>query len=123
MKEKQIILSKTEFDELEQELLALRETVKSKTITTIFRHNWYDTTNAAFNKYEYHIPVGTQVVFVIGTDENQVIKELSEDIDNLKKENKEYKERVFSLDKEMWRLKDESNSWKNLPWYKRLFVK
>ena len=121
MKEKQIILSKIEFDELEQELLALRETVKSKTITTIFRHNWYDATQ--YHPSLYHIPVGTQVEFVIGTDENQVIKELSEDIDNLKKENKEYKERVFSLDKEMWRLKDECNSWKNLPWYKRLFVK
>ena len=96
---------------MEQELNALRETVKSKTITTIFRHNWYDTTQ--YIPGGYHIPVGTQVEFVIGTDENQVIKELSEDIDNLKKENKEYKERVFSLDKEMWRLKDESNSWKN----------
>ena len=66
--------------------------------------------------------VGSRIEFVIGADENQVIQELSEELENVRKENKEYKERVFSLDREMWELKDESNSWKNLPWYKRLFV-
>ena len=117
---KQVILSKLEYDEMEQELNALRETVKSKTITTIFRHNWYDTTK--YHSDAYHVPVGSRIEFVIGADENQVIKELSEELENVRKENKEYKERVFSLDREMWELKDESNSWKNLPWYKRLFV-
>ena len=117
---KQVILSKLEYDEMEQELNALRETAKSKTVTAIIKHNWYDTTQ--YHPGLYHIPVGSRIEFVIGADENQVIKELSEELENVRKENKEYKERVFSLDREMWGLKDKNNSWKNLPWYKRLFV-
>ena len=117
---KQVILSKLEYDEMEQELNALRETAKSKTVTAIIRNNWYDSTK--YHPSVYHVPVGSQIEFVIGADENQVIQELSEELENVRKENKEYKERVFSLDREMWELKDESNSWKNLPWYKRLFV-
>jgi len=41
---KQVILSKLEYDEMEQELNALRETAKSKTVTAIIRNNWYDST-------------------------------------------------------------------------------
>ena len=117
---KQVILSKLEYDEMEQELNALRETAKSKTVTAIIRNNWYDSTK--YHPSVYHVPVGSRIEFVIGADENQVIQELSEELENVRKENKEYKERVFSLDREMWGLKDESNSWKNLSWYKRLFV-
>jgi predicted RNase H-like nuclease (RuvC/YqgF family) len=59
----------------------------------------------------------------MGVDENKVVEDLSNELKNLKKDNEDYKQRVFSLDRELWRLKDESNTWKNLPWHKRLFVK
>jgi cell division protein FtsB len=122
MLEKQILLSKVEFDEMEQELTALRETVKSKTVTTIFRSNWHNP-NQYYSGFLSHYVVGTQIEFIMGSDENEVLKNLSEKIDLLEKENGEYKERVYTLDREIWRLKDNSNSWKSLPWYKRLFVK
>jgi hypothetical protein len=122
MLEKQILLSKVEFDKMEQELTALKETVKSKTITTIFKHNWCDATKY-YLTYSSHYVVGTQIEFIMGVDENEVLKSLSENIDHLEKENGEYKERVGAMVREMWDLRDKSNSWKSLPWYKRLFVK
>ena len=122
MLKKQILLSKVEFDEMEQELTALRETVKSKTVTTIFRPNWSNA-NQYYSGFLSHYVVGTQIEFIMGADENEVLKNLSEKIDLLEKENGEYKERVGAMVREMWDLKDKSNSWKSLPWYKRLFVK
>ncbi len=121
MKEKQVILSKIEFDEMEQELKALRETVESKRITVIFRRDCYDTENIYPGMYT--CPVGSRVEFIMGVDENKVVEDLSNELKHLKKDNEDYKQRVFSLDRELWRLKDESNTWKNLPWHKRLFVK
>ena len=120
MKEKQIILSKVEFDEMEQELKALRETVASKTVTTIFRRNWYDE-----NTYpgQYMIPVGTLIKFVMGSDEDKILEEFAAEIETLRGDNKAYQERVSEQSIELYRLKNDNNSWKRLPWYKRLFVK
>ena len=122
MLEKQILLSKVEFDKMEQELTALRETVKSKTVTTIFRHNWSDA-KQYYPVYVSHYVVGTQIEFIMGADESEVLKSLSEKIDLLGKENREYNERVNRMGREMRDLRDGNNSWKSLPWYKRLFVK
>lgn len=122
MLEKQILLSKVDFDKMEQELTALRETVKSKTVTTIFKHNWCGA-NQYYGRYSSHYVVGTQIEFVMGADESEVLKNLSEKIDLLEKENEEYRERVGKMVREMRDLKDGNNSWKSLPWYKRLFVK
>ena len=123
MKEKQVILSKIEFDEMEQELKALRETVESKRITAIFRRDWYDTQGSYPGMYT--LPVGVRVEFIMGVDENKVIEDLSNEIKNLKKDIQDYKKNISNLDGELWILKDENkqNSWKKLPWHKRLFVK
>ena len=119
MKEKQIILSKVEFDEMEQELKALRETVASKTVTTIFRRNWYDE-----NTYpgQYMIPVGTRIEFVMGIDVDKILEEFADEIETLRGDNKVYQERISEQSIELYKLKNDNNSWKRLPWYKRLFV-
>jgi len=120
MKEKQIILSKVEFDEMEEELKALRETVVSKTVTTIFRRNWYDE-----NHYpgQYILPVGTRIEFVMGADEDKILEEMGAEIETLRGDNKVYQERISEQSIELYNLKNDNNSWKRLPWYKRLFVK
>ena len=120
MLEKQILLSKVEFDEMEQELKALRETVKSKTVTTIFRRNWYDE-----NTYpgQYMISVGTRIDFVLGSDDDKILEEFAAEIETLRGDNKAYQERVSEQSRELYNLKNDNNSWKRLPWYKRLFVK
>ena len=107
---------------MEQELTALRETVKSKTVTTIFRHNWSDA-KQYYPVYVSHYVVGTQIEFIMGADESEVLKSLSEKIDFLEKDNREYNKRVGTMGREMRDLRDGNNSWKSLPWYKRLFVK
>jgi len=119
MKEKQIILSKVEFDEMEEELKALRETVASKTVTTIFRRNWYDE-----NHYpgQYMLPVGTRIEFVMGADEDKILEEMGAEIETLRGDNKAYQEMLHNQSKELYELKDKNDSWKRLPWHNRLFV-
>lgn len=119
MIEKQIILSKVEFDEMEQELKALKETVESKTVTTIFRRNWYDE-----NTYsgQYMIPVGTRIEFVMGSDVDKILEEFADEIETLRGDNKAYQERVSEQSIKLHDLKCQNNSWKRLPWHKRLFV-
>jgi hypothetical protein len=116
MSEKQVIMSKIEFDNMEKELDNLRKIVKDKTISII------RTPHYGWSNYSTCVD-GYIQQYVFGVDENKVVEDLSNEIKNLKKDNEDYKQRVFSLDNEMWRLKEESNAWKKLPWYKRLFVK
>lgn len=118
MKEKQVILSKVEYDEMEQELNALRETVKSKTVTAIFKNNYYDTTKQHYIGM-WSIPVGTQIEYVMGVDENEIVKDMSEEITKLRKENEEQQQQVQKLRSDYLKLKYENDS----SWYKRLFVK
>jgi hypothetical protein len=121
MKEKQIILSKVEFDEMEQELKALRETVASKTVTSIFRRNWYD--QSINFPGQYMLPVGTRIEFVMGSDDDKILEEFAAEIETLRGDNKAYQERVSEQSRELYELKNNNNSWKRLSWYKRLFVK
>ena len=104
---------------MEQELKALRETVASKTVTTIFRRNWYDE-----NTYpgQYMIPVGTRIEFVMGIDVDKILEEFADEIETLRGDNKAYQERVSEQSIELFNLKNDNNSWKRLSWYKILFV-
>lgn len=115
MKEKQVILLKSEFDSMEEELNNLRKVVEDKTISIIKTPNlnW----NGGYGYVDSYIQQ-----YVFGVKESQVINDLKEELERVRKETEEYKQRVFLLDREVWRLKDESTSWKNLPWYKRLFL-
>jgi hypothetical protein len=122
IREKQVILSKVEYDEMEQELNALKETVKSKTVTAIFKNNSYDTTKQHYIGM-WSIPIGTQIEYVMGVDENEIVKDMSEEITKLRKENEEQQQQVQKLRSDYLKLKYEGESWKNLLWYKRLFVK
>ena len=117
MREKQVILSKVEYDEMEQELNALRETVKSKTVTAIFKNNSYD--NTKYYTGMWSIPIGTQIEYVMGVDENEIIKDMSEEITKLRKENEEQQITMVQLRSDFRKLKNENDS----SWYKRLFVK
>lgn len=122
MKEKQIILSKVEFDEMEQELKALKETVESKTVTSIFRRNRYDQSINYFPG-QYMLGVGTQIEFVMGSDVDKILEEFAAEIETLRGDNKVYQERISEQSIELYKLKNDNNSWKRLPWHKRLFVK
>lgn len=118
MNEKQVILSKTEFDNMEQEIDALKKTVENKTVVTIFRHRWNE---VPYNRYGVNsYLVGTQIEYVMGMDENEIVKTLSEEIKDLRKNNEDYIKRNYDLSTENNDLKKSNKKWKNLPWYKRL---
>jgi hypothetical protein len=122
MKERLITLPKDEFDQIEQELKALQETVKSKTITAIIKRNWADCENYYSGMDLLH--VGTRVEFITGTDENKIIEDLSEEVKNLRNLSEVFKKRMHQQNIDFLNLRDEkikNESWKDLPWWKRLF--
>ena len=119
--EKQVIISKTEFDEMEQDLKDLKEIVNSRTISAIvskYARNF---------PLDYWIPSPADAIesikYISGTDENQAINDLAKDIEFLRKELKTYKTRVWEQDQTIRNLNDEVGKWKKLPWYSRLFIK
>lgn len=107
MDDKKVILNKTEFDNMETELNNLRKVVESRTIITIKTpiYNWGYIHATSSNYYEY----------IFGTDENEIVKEISAE---LEKERKYVDELEAKMDTMLNGLYD----WKKLPWYKRLFV-
>lgn len=112
MDDKKVILNKTEFDNMETELNNLRKVVESRTIAKIAvpRLTWSSIYGSS-NSYD--------VQYVTGCDENEVIKELSDEIETLKKSVEKWENKCMELNTVISKLGD----WKNLPWYKRLFVK
>ena len=118
MSDKQIIMSKVEFDNMEKELNDLRNVVESKTVCRIAYPKVYWS-----NIYGRASEIGSyEVEYVIGSDENEVIKELSDEITTLK-QTKDDLNSILTLHKSLiFRLQRQENDWKNLPWYKRLFV-
>jgi len=119
MSEKQVIMSKVEFDKMEKELDNLRKIVESKSIVKIKDPylGWtggYLTTGPAV-RYE--------VEYIFGVDENEVVKALSEELDQARKDRDESYKKISNLELSNHWLKEEKDKWKNLPWYKRLFIK
>jgi len=115
MSDKQVIMSKVEFDNMEKELNDLRKVVKDKTITIIKtpRIGWlYDTTYVD----------GYFIEYVFGTEESEVIKDLKEEIERVREDRNELSKTASNLEHGIDFLKREKDEWKNLPWYKRLFV-
>ena len=115
MSDKQVIMSKTEFDKMEEELDNLRKVVKSKSIITIRTPHlgW----NGAYTYTDSYF-----IEYVFGTEESEIVKELKGEIDRAKENNDNLKDNYIDLESRYIRLKLEENNWKQLPWYKRLFV-
>lgn len=117
MDDKKIILNKTEFDSMETELNNLRLVVLSKTICKIAvpRLTWSHIHGGCdVNSYD--------VKYVVGCDENETVKELSDEVKKLQKEKQELNQIIDSLEAELRWHNNQKDEWKNLPWYKRLFV-
>jgi len=115
MLDKQVIMSKKEFDQMEKELDNLRKVVESKSITTI------KTPHLGWNG-TYTYTDGYFIEYVFGTEESEVVKELKEELDANKEVNNELSKTASNLEHSNNFLKREKDAWKNLPWYKRLFV-
>lgn len=116
MSEKQVIMSKVEFDKMEEELTNLRKIVKDKTISII------KTPHLGWHNYHTYVDSYIQQ-YVFGVDEDEVVKSLAEELDQVRKDRDESYKKISNLELSNRWLKEEKDSWKNLPWYKRLFVK
>lgn len=116
MSEKQVIMSKKEFDEMEKELGNLRKIVESKSITTIKTPHlsW----NGAYTYTDSYF-----IEYIFGTEESEVVKALKEEIERVRKDRNELSKTASNLEHSNDFLKREKDKWKNLPWYKRLFIK
>jgi len=115
MSEKQVIMSKTEFDKMEEDLSNLRKVVESKSIITI------RTPHLGWNgSYTYNDSYFIEYVF--GTEESEVVKALKEEIERVRKDRNELSKTASNLEHSNDFLKREKDDWKQLPWYKRLFV-
>ena len=115
MDDKKVILNKTEFDNMETELNNLRKVVEDKTITKIKTPHlsW----NGAYTYVDSYF-----IEYIFGIEESEVVKELKLEIDKLRGDNSITKDNYLDLENHYVRLKREENNWKQLPWYKRLFV-
>lgn len=117
MSDKQVIMSKSEFDNMEKELNNLRKIVESKTVCRIGipRLTWSNIHGGSnIDSYD--------VQYVIGCDENEIVNELGAEIEKLKKEKGEINHIVNGLETKIRWYQHQEDEWKNLPWYKRLFV-
>ena len=118
MSDKQVIMSKVEFDNMEKELNDLRNVVESKTVCRIAYPKLYWS-----NIYGRASEIGSyEVEYVIGSDENEIIKELSAAIEKERKYEDELEAKMDTMLDDIHAIQRRKDDWKNLPWYKRLFV-
>jgi len=115
MSDKQVIMSKKEFDNMEKELNDLRKVVEDKTITKIKTPHlsW----NGAYTYVDSYF-----IEYVFGTEESEIVKELKEEIDRVREDRNELSKTASTMVHSIDSLKREKDDWKHLPWYKRLFV-
>ena len=118
MADKQVIMSKVEFDNMEKELNDLRNVVESKTVCRIAypKLHWSNISGRASEIGSY------EVEYVIGSDENEVVKELSTAIEKERKYVDELEAKMDTMLDDMHAFQRRKDDWKKLPWYKRLFV-
>jgi septation ring formation regulator EzrA len=118
MADKQVIMSKVEFDNMEKELNDLRNVVESKTVCRIAYPKLY-----WGNIYGRASEIGSyEVEYVIGSDENEVVKELSTELEKERKHVDELEAKMDTILNDMHAFQRQKDDWKHLPWYKRLFV-
>lgn len=117
MDDKKVILNKTEFDNMETELSNLRKVVESRTVAQIkIPYLRIDP-----NTYTTYVG-GYSVDYVVGCDENEVVKELGVEIEKLKDDNKTLNQIIDTSEANLRWYQNQEDEWKNLPWYKRLFI-
>ena len=116
MSDKQVIMSKSEFDNMEKELDNLRKVVESRTVAKIKTPHlgWSPTYGASYIDSYF-------IEYVFGTDENEVVKELSAEINSLNSIKDNLNDILTLHEASIFRLQRQENDWKHLPWYKRLF--
>jgi len=117
MSDKQVIMSKTEFDQMEKDLNDLRNVVESRTVAKIKTPHlgWRpDTFNTYIDRY--------YVDYVIGSDENEIVKELSVELEKERKHVDELEAKMDTMLDDIHVIQRRKDDWKKLPWYKRLFV-
>ena len=117
MSEKQVIVSKSEFDQMEKDLNDFASIIESKTVCRIAypKLTWGNIYgDSEISTYE--------VDYVIGSDENEIIKELSAEIAKLKDTNETLNRIIDTSEGNLRWLQKQQDDWKHLPWYKRLFV-
>jgi len=118
MDDKKVIVSKSEFDQMEKELNDFASIIESKTVCRIAypKLTWDNIYGRAREVSAY------EVDYVVGCDENEVIKELSAEITALKQTKDDLNGILTLHEASIFRLQRQENDWKHLPWYKRLFV-
>lgn len=111
-------MSKKEFDQMEADLNDFASIIESKTVSRIAypKLTWDNIYGRAREVSAY------EVDYVIGSDENEIIKELSAEIATLKQTKDDLNGILTLHEASIFRLQRQENDWKNLPWYKRLFV-
>lgn len=115
MTEKQVILSKREYDEMENELKELRkqleEIINSRKISAIIRDD-----TQPWNRFS--------VQYIHGVEENNVIKILDHEIQKLHKEIKDYQTKLFKNQQLIMALNKKATEIKlkeKKPWYRKIF--
>lgn len=112
--EKQVILSKKEFDKMEEELKTLNEIVDSKKISAIVipERNW-----------DYYVDVVDKFVvhYILDIEEHDVVKTLEFEIKSLREELNVYRGRIWDAQNEVNTLRHKLELEQSKPWYKKLF--
>ena len=113
MKEKQVILAKTEYDAMEAELQDLRTIVANRTVVKIIEEhiNWYSIRCTAD---------GVRIKYVV-SENNSAIDELAEQIELLQKKLERTRGELDMRNREVWQKADEIAELKAQKWYQKLF--
>jgi len=118
MSDKQVIMSKTEFDQMEKDLNDFASIIESKTVCRIAYPKLYWS-----NIYGRASEIGSyEVEYVIGSDENEIVKELSAELEKERKHVDELEAKMDTMLDDIHAIQRRKDDWKKLPWYKRLFV-
>jgi hypothetical protein len=118
MKEKQVILAKAEYDEMETKLNELSFVVDSRTISKIFVPYTEWRNHSAYNG----CVDGINIKYISGTDDNDTIKELAEEVTKWKNKWVECDRELRLNGYELGRRQDEINRLKKLKWYDKITI-
>ena len=112
---KQVILPKTEYDAMEEELNDLRTIVTTRQVVTIVEENLnWRLTWASSN--------GTRIKYIV-QDEQMAVKTLADQVDRVQKELEQMEFERNTAQRELGIRQDEINRLNKQTWYQKLFSK